>query len=46
MKVVTTSQSHKGSYHCAADLPKEFGGWDSDIKAEPARLNKISFNNI
>jgi methionyl-tRNA formyltransferase len=46
MKFVTTPQSHKGSYHCAADLPKEFGGWDSDITAEIARLDNIGFNGI
>jgi methionyl-tRNA formyltransferase len=38
---IATPQRRKGSYHCVADLPSEFEGWDADIKKEIARLDKI-----
>lgn len=32
----------KGSYHSKSDLPKSFGGWDTNIKKEIFRLRKLS----
>lgn len=40
-KFVAIPQRRKGSYHRAADLPKEFAGWDSDIQAEITRLDRL-----
>jgi len=34
-----TPQRRKGTYHRVADLPKEFKGWDSDIRSEIMRLD-------
>ena len=34
-------QSEKGSYHCKADLPVEFSGWESNIQSEIVRLKSI-----
>ena len=30
-----------GTYHNASNLPKEFSGWEADIKTEIARLNSL-----
>jgi len=38
---VAIPQRRFGSYHRSADLPKEFGGWDSNIQEEIARLDAI-----
>ena len=38
---IATPQRRKGSYHSAANLPKEFIGWDSVIKEEVTRLDSI-----
>lgn len=34
-------QRGKGTYHRLSDLPKEFSGWDADIKTEINRLDLI-----
>jgi methionyl-tRNA formyltransferase len=39
-------QRGPGSYHEVADLPEEFGGWDSVITDEIARLDKLMKNKI
>ncbi len=33
-----TPQKSTGTYHCVADLPEDFQGWDCDIKTEIHRL--------
>ena len=38
---VAIPQRRKGSYHCLADLPKEFSGWDSEIRNEVVRLDSF-----
>ncbi len=37
----TTPQRGVGTFHIAEDLPKEFGGWDSNISAEIERLDAL-----
>jgi len=39
--LVPIPQVGKGTFHKAADLPKEFSGWNSDIKTEINRLSKL-----
>ncbi|MFK7968296.1 MAG: formyltransferase family protein [Rickettsiaceae bacterium] len=38
---VAIPQRRKDSYHCVADLPKDFNGWNSKIKQELVRLDKM-----
>ena len=38
---VPKKQASGGSHHNKKDLPKEFAGWDSNIKDEINRLNKL-----
>jgi methionyl-tRNA formyltransferase len=38
---VAIPQRRKGTYHRASDLPSEFRGWDSEIRAEILRLDKV-----
>lgn len=33
-------KKNEGSFHLASDLPKDFRGWDSNIKLEIKRLKK------
>jgi len=35
------AQRRNGTYHRAADLPKEFAGWDAEIESEIRRLDEI-----
>ena len=39
-------QRGPGSYHKVADLPEEFGGWDSLITDEIVRLDKLLKNKV
>ena len=43
-RYVARPQKHKGTYHSIAELPREFNGWDSDIKNEIFRLKDILNN--
>jgi len=38
---VEKHQKSKGTFHLAKDLPKDFKGWDSNIKDEIERLKKL-----
>ena len=40
-KFIAIPQRRNGSYHSAANLPKEFIGWNSVIKEEVVRLDSI-----
>ena len=42
---VPKTQKSGGSHHYKKDLPKEFSGWNSDIKDEINRLNKLYKKN-
>ena len=39
---LATKQENEGTFHLANELPKQFAGWDSDIKIEIDRLKKTS----
>ena len=44
-KFIATPQRRQGTYHSVANLPKEFGGWDSEISKEVVRLDAILNRN-
>ena len=44
-KFTAVPQRRKGTYHSVANLPKEFGGWESEIGIEVVRLDGILNQN-
>ena len=44
-KFTAVPQRRKGTYHSVANLPKEFGGWESEIGIEVVRLDRILNQN-
>ena len=44
-KFTAVPQRCKGTYHSVANLPKEFGGWESEIGIEVVRLDGILNQN-
>lgn len=43
-QIIPKKQEGSGSFHKASDLPLEFGGWDTVIEKEIARLKRIKLD--